>query len=207
MTSTRTRRQKQPPQPPKIYAGSFADHNAGTLHGVWLDATTRPEELLVAIEAMLASSPSPGAEEWAILDTEGFHYVAIEPHDSLALVHELACGIVDRGPAFAAWYRHFRPERPNLIRQFQDAYLGEHWGAEGYVEALYDREIQAVHHATRRSPLAGYVHVDLTPFAHCLVERGELVVIEPAGWGKSWVFRGPAAPDCPSAAIARPGAR
>lgn len=193
MASTRTRSQKQPPQPPKIYVASLADHNDGVLHGVWLDATAPPEDLIVSIKEMLASSPSAGAEEWAILDRERFHDLAIDPHDDLEVVHELARGIASHGPAFAAWYRHFEPDAPNLPEQFRAAYLGEHWGAEDYVDALYAAEIEAVYHATRWSPLAGYVDVDLSPFAHCLVERGELVVIEPPEYGPTWIFRGPAA--------------
>lgn len=190
MASTRSRRRKQPPPPPKIYVASLADHDAGQLHGIWLDATIGVADLLVAIKNMLTESPSTGAEEWAILDCEGFHDIVIDPHDLLELVHELAIGIASEGAAFAAWYRRFRPESPHLTEQFRAVYLGEHWGSEGYVESLYDCEIQAVYHATRWSPLSAYIHIDVTPLAQCLVERGELVVIEPAGWGPSWVFRG-----------------
>src|SRR5436189_4774564 len=57
---------------PRIYAATLSDYNAGRLHGAWIDADQDPEELQAEIDAMLAKSAEPVAEEWAIHDYEGF---------------------------------------------------------------------------------------------------------------------------------------
>ena len=54
------------PRPqPRIYVACLAAYNAGHLHGRWIEATT-PDEVMVEVRAMLADSPLPEAEEWAI---------------------------------------------------------------------------------------------------------------------------------------------
>lgn len=55
----------------RIYVASLAAYNAGTLHGVWIEATSDADAMLEGIEAMLASCPEHG-EEWAIHDYEDF---------------------------------------------------------------------------------------------------------------------------------------
>lgn len=80
--------------PPSIYVGSLLDYNAGLLHGEWIDATLPPSRVLARIADLLARSPTTRrtgepAEEWAILDSEGFAE-RVDPHESLDCVHELA---------------------------------------------------------------------------------------------------------------------
>lgn len=53
------------PDRPRIYVACLAAYNSGCLHGRWIDATT-PEEIWEQVRAMLADSPEPDAEEWAI---------------------------------------------------------------------------------------------------------------------------------------------
>lgn len=56
----------------RIYVACLAAYNAGGLHGAWIDASSDREEMLEAIQAMLAASPMPDAEEWRIDDVEGY---------------------------------------------------------------------------------------------------------------------------------------
>lgn len=68
----------------RIYVACLAAYNNGTLHGVWIDDLDMFEgmELQQRIGKMLASSPEPSAEEWAIHDHEGFgSYRVSEWHD------------------------------------------------------------------------------------------------------------------------------
>src|SRR5581483_3902347 len=65
--------ERQPEIIPRIYVASLADYNAGRLHGVWIDAAQEPDDLQLHINAMLARSTEPIAEEWAIHDFEGFN--------------------------------------------------------------------------------------------------------------------------------------
>ena len=53
------------PDRPRIYVACLAAYNSGCLHGRWIDATT-PDEIWEQVRAMLADSPEPDAEEWAI---------------------------------------------------------------------------------------------------------------------------------------------
>ena len=55
---------------PRVYVASLSDYNAGRLHGVWIDATDDLDTIWAHVQAMLAASASPGAEEWAIHDFE-----------------------------------------------------------------------------------------------------------------------------------------
>lgn len=52
----------------RFYAACLASYNAGRLHGAWIDATSDAEEMQEAVAAMLASSPTVGAEEWLVHD-------------------------------------------------------------------------------------------------------------------------------------------
>ncbi|RAN32203.1 antirestriction protein ArdA, partial [Hyphomonas pacifica] len=54
-----------PEDRPRIYVACLAAYNNGCLHGRWIGATT-PDEIMEKVRAMLADSPLPGAEEWAI---------------------------------------------------------------------------------------------------------------------------------------------
>ena len=54
-----------------IYVACLASYNNGCLHGAWLDLThvSHVEDIQEGIDWVLATSPTPGAEEYAIHDT------------------------------------------------------------------------------------------------------------------------------------------
>ncbi len=56
---------------PRIYVACLAAYNNGYLHGAWIDAHQSPDALANAVQDMLAASPMPDAEEYAIHDHEG----------------------------------------------------------------------------------------------------------------------------------------
>lgn len=55
----------------RVYVACLASYNNGVLHGRWIEATADVDEMMGEVRAMLAESPVPDAEEWAIHDTEG----------------------------------------------------------------------------------------------------------------------------------------
>jgi len=69
---------------------SLADYNAGRLHGVWIEATQPPSRIWAEIREMLARSPEPMAEEWAIHDFEGFAGLRLDEHEAIEDVAALA---------------------------------------------------------------------------------------------------------------------
>lgn len=53
----------------RIYVACLAAYNNGKLHGAWIDASDA-DDMQEATNTMLAASPEPDAEEWAIHDYE-----------------------------------------------------------------------------------------------------------------------------------------
>ncbi len=130
--------------PPRIYVGDLAAYNAGILHGTWIDADQSPEDIQAAVNDMLAASPEPFAEEWAIHDYEGFGSLALREWESFERIAAIAAGIAEHGLAFTAWLSYDSCNDPSDVHAFDDAYRGEwpslHAYAEDWAEStgLYD---------------------------------------------------------------------
>jgi antirestriction protein len=129
---------------PRIYVACLAAYNNGRLHGDWIDADQSADELHEAIARMLAASPQPGAEEWAIHDYEGFGSLRLGEYESLERIATIAAGIAEHGDAFSAWLSYDESQDATDMRSFEDAYRGE-WDslrayAEDYAEStgMYD---------------------------------------------------------------------
>lgn len=80
---------------PAIYVASLSDYNNGLLHGCWISALLPESAIGTAIQDMLTASPwaartGEPAEEWAILDHEGFTEPRPDAHESIADVVQLA---------------------------------------------------------------------------------------------------------------------
>jgi len=129
---------------PRIYVACLAAYNNGLLHGEWIDADQSADELHEAVARMLAASPQPGAEEWAIHDYEGFGSLRLGEYESLERVATIAAGIAEHGDAFSAWLSYDESQDATDMQSFEDAYRGE-WDslrayAEDYAEStgMYD---------------------------------------------------------------------
>mgnify|MGYP003675232153 FL=1 len=61
----------------QIYVACLASYNAGILHGRWVDLSYGPdaEDVWAEINEMLDASPEPGAEEFAIHDSQNLGVV------------------------------------------------------------------------------------------------------------------------------------
>ena len=122
---------------PRIYVASLSDYNAGHLHGRWIDATQDREAILDEIQAMLAESPEPVAEEFAIHDYDDFGSIELGEWEDLDRVHELATALVAHGEPFAAWYRDADGDATTpLAEQFEEAFCGEWESLGDYAEDL-----------------------------------------------------------------------
>ena len=91
---------------PRIYVACLAAYNGGRLHGQWIDAT-EPDEVREEVRTMLADSPEPDAEEWAIHDHEGFEGCRISEWASFDSVCALADFVEQHGRLGARLYGHF----------------------------------------------------------------------------------------------------
>lgn len=88
---------------PAVFIASLTDYVNGILHGKWLLADVPLAELEASVQAVLASSPwtartGEPAEEWIILDHEGFRAACPDAHEQLAQLGQLA-----RTEAAAPW--------------------------------------------------------------------------------------------------------
>jgi antirestriction protein len=114
------------------------------LHGVWIDAGQSPDEIWAEVRAMLASSPEPGAEEWAIHDYEGFGELRLSEWESFERISAIAAGITEHGDSFAAWLSYDTSEDPADTARFEEMYRGEWDSLRDYAQqfaediGLYD---------------------------------------------------------------------
>jgi antirestriction protein len=119
---------------PRIYVACLASYNAGHLHGIWIDADQDADAIQESVSSMLATSPEPMAEEWAIHDYEGFGSLRLSEWESFDRVAAIGCGIAEHGLAFAAWLSYDESLDPTNVGAFEDAYLGEYDSLQEYAE-------------------------------------------------------------------------
>ena len=102
------------------------------------------DELYEAVARMLAASPEPGAEEWAIHDFEGFAPLRLGEYESLERIADIAAGVAEHGDAFTAWLSYDESRDVTDMQSFEDAYRGEWDSLRTYAEnyagdiGLYD---------------------------------------------------------------------
>ena len=93
-------------QCPRIYVACLAAYNQGHLHGTWIDADQDADAIHEEIQQMLAESPVPDAEEWAIHDYEGFGGLNLSEYEDIERVAEFGQLLAEHGPAFGAYAGH-----------------------------------------------------------------------------------------------------
>lgn len=118
--------------PRRIYVACLAAYNSGILHGAWIDCEGKDaDDLQEEVNAMLASSPVPNAEEWAIHDHEGFGGLLGE-YDSFDRVASLCEALEEHGDAFLAFLAAFGENADP--EQFKEAYRGQWDSVEEFAE-------------------------------------------------------------------------
>ena len=110
---------------PRIYAACLAAYNNGRLHGAWIDADQPAADIALAVAEILAASPIPGAEEWAIHDHEGFGSLQLSEWESFERISAIATGIASHGLAYAAWLAYDVSFDPADTDSFLDSFRGE----------------------------------------------------------------------------------
>jgi antirestriction protein len=123
---------------PRIYVACLAAYNNGRLHGRWIDADQSVDEIWSEVEEILAESPEPGAEEWAIHDYEGFGPLRLSEWESFERVSAIAAGIEEHGMAYAAWLSYDESREADDVEDFENAYRGEWKSLHDYAEQYAD---------------------------------------------------------------------
>ena len=111
----------------RIYVACLASYNAGILHGRWIDCSSDASVMQSQVNKILADSPIPNAEEWAIHDCEGFAH--LDEYEDLEVIAERVGHWKNYGQeaveAYEHWFGKFDAE------DFEDRY-------EGSVEDHYE---------------------------------------------------------------------
>jgi antirestriction protein len=173
---------------PAIYVASLADYNNGVLHGAWIEAARDPTDIQGDINAMLAQSPEPGAEESTIFDYDQFGEYRIHEHDPIDLVARIARGIQEHGYAFAAW-AHDHKGDPDRLDDFAEAYLGHHDSVQDYADQLMDDLGYTDELAKLPESLQPYLRFDTEALAYDMEISGDIYVVDNPHGGV-WIFHG-----------------
>ena len=166
------------PDRPRIYVACLAAYNNGRLHGCWID-TTDPHEVWQQVREMLAASPEPDAEEWAIHDYEGFDGCRISEWASFDAVCELADFIEEHGALGAKLYSQFGDDLEQARAAFED-YAGEYRSAADFAEELHDETGTAI-------PESLKYYIDWQALARDMALNGEIMVFQ-TGFDEVHVF-------------------
>jgi antirestriction protein len=109
---------------PRIYVACLAAYNGGVLQGAWIAVEDDVEAVRAGVAAMLAASPEPLAEEWAIHDHEGFGGVEIGEYAGIDRVVEIAAFLRRRGRLGALVLEHVGGDVDAAERALDDQYRG-----------------------------------------------------------------------------------
>ena len=124
---------------PKIYVACLSAYNNANLHGLWIDATQEPDDILDDIKWMLSWSPvrdSEYCEEWAIHDYERFEGIGISEYEDIETISKLAQAIEKHGAAYAAYY-NYEGEEYASEEDFEDRHIGEYESQEDFVYEMW----------------------------------------------------------------------
>ena len=144
---TRTEETESTETAPRIYLACLASYNAGTLHGAWAHATDE-DALREAVVAMLADSPTDGAEEFAIHDHEGFGSWGPDEYEGLAEVAAKGAFIAEHGPLGAEVLAHFSGRLDEADAAFEE-YAGEWPDLGHFAEDLTEQSGVAIPDSVR----------------------------------------------------------
>jgi antirestriction protein len=110
---------------PKIYVACLAAYNSGCLYGKWINANQDVDCLWEEVKEMLAKSPIPNAEEWAIHDYEDFGSTSIKEYTGLEAVSQMASFVVEHGELGAEVLSHSCGDLEDARRLLEECYHGE----------------------------------------------------------------------------------
>lgn len=155
----------------RVYVADLAAYNNGKLHGVWIDATLDSEDIISQVKTMLAQSPEPDAEEWAIHDYEGFGSYGLSEYESFKSVSEIA-GFIAEYPAIA-------DELLNYFSDLEDARKAAEENYSGCYSSLADYA-QELTQETRDVPESLSFYIDYERMGRDMELSGDVFTIETA---------------------------
>jgi len=170
---------------PKIYVADLAAYVNGRLHGCWIEANQDPEDIHQEIQEMLAESPEPSAEEWALHDYEHFGSFHLAEYEDIETVSALARLIDEFGEMVASTvWGHVAGDADMARRLLEECYQGAWDSLEAWAEDLLEStgELDQVPEHLRP-------YIDVEAYARDLELNGDVFTVEADGqvhifWGR-----------------------
>ena len=163
----------------RIYVACLAAYNNGILHGAWIDADQDVGDIQAEIAAMLKASPSPGAEEWAIHDYEGFEGLDVSEYEGIGGVVRKAAFISEHGALGAAVADYYGGDLDDATRTMDEGYFGEYRTAADFAEEVTEN--------TNDIPQSLRFYIDYDRMARDMELSGDIFTIE-TGFEEVHVF-------------------
>ena len=123
---------------PQIYVACLSSYTNGILYGEWLDATCDVEDIQEQIKQLLANSPMPNAEEFAIHDCMGFGSLSIGEYEGIEEVQEKALFILKHGELGAEVMAHYNADVAYAKEALEEYYVSEYESELDYATELFD---------------------------------------------------------------------
>ncbi|MDO3645658.1 antirestriction protein ArdA [Nocardia mangyaensis] len=177
---------------PRIYVTRGLPMRAELTDGLWLDMAREARdiraEMFSALHADDAHTGSP-LYIWDYRDFGAFNIqtgaIGLEGVDSIDLLAQIARGIREHGPAYAAWAK-YNEDDPRLFDQFPAAFLGQHESLAAFMRGqLQQMGYEAVLDQAMPEEIRPFVAIDYQTLANELF--GDGIVVIPAEGGV-WIF-------------------
>jgi antirestriction protein len=123
---------------PRVYIADLDSLRRTIHHGLWVDANQTPADLNADVTAMLDSSPTVGATQWAVGATKDFGGLDLTGFRDLALISQLADGVVQHGSAYPAWVDVVGLSDIEQLDKFDDFYIGSYDSREAWMRHIAD---------------------------------------------------------------------
>ncbi|BDT94162.1 hypothetical protein IFM12275_41380 [Nocardia sputorum] len=179
---------------PRIYVTAGLPLRAELTRGTWLEMARDPDYIYTELYTVLGEPYEHDADRFYIWDHQGFGAfdvstgaIGLDDVHSVELLSKVANGIVDHGPAFAAWASAHEDD-PAQFDRFTAAYKGHYEDLAAYTRHvmaplnLEDRLVGAL-----PSGLEVFAFIDYDAMGQQLVRDTDLVVF-PATGGGVWIF-------------------
>jgi antirestriction protein len=155
-----------------IYVDDLSAYNNGKLHGVWINALDDLGEIQDQINAMLKDSPEEDAEEYAILDYEGFDGYGLSEYEGMESAHDIACFIDENQETGGELLNHFGGDLEDAKKAIEENYNGCYSSLANYAEELTEGTTEIPQH------LAFYI--DYEKMGRDMEQSGDIYTITTA---------------------------
>ena len=122
------------------YIACLASYNNGCLHGAWVDleVASTVEEVQKCIDWVMATSPTPGAEEYAVYDWSGVpRSISGQEWPYWEEVLTLVGAIDEHGEAFQLWHEN-APGYNTDPSDFERDYVGSYESGADYARDYFE---------------------------------------------------------------------